>query len=188
MLRYKKCTDPEILSRLYEILAKEKITKFDDSGMKTILFTCNGDMRQAINTMESCWHGFGEISEEKVLKIVDEPHPLIVKRMVDYCAKGQLSSALTTLNELWKKGYAAEDIIGQIQRILRVHDNLEEDLQLGFMNSCSLTHLRISSGCNSSVLQLSGLLSTFVALVDSWLNKIVCAEKSISVTIVADGV
>lgn len=90
MLRYKRCSDEEILSRLYEILAKEKITKFDDSGMKCILFTCHGDMRQAINTMESCWHGFGQINEEKVLKIVDEPHPMTVKNMIDQCAKQNL--------------------------------------------------------------------------------------------------
>lgn len=77
-------------------------------------------------------------------------------------------NALILLKELWARGYAAEDIIGQIMRIIKMHNNLTEDVQLGFMNACALTHLRIVSGCNSSILQISGLLGTFVNIVETY--------------------
>ena len=160
-MRYKRCSDEDILSRMYEILAAQKITQFDDSGMKAILFTCGGDMRQAINTLESCYHGFQNITEENVMKIVDEPHPMIIKKMIDYCYYGQLNMAIKVLQSLYVKGYSVEDIISQVTRLLRISEEMDEDVQLGCLNACALTHYRIVSGCNSSILQLTGLLSTF---------------------------
>ena len=121
-------------------------------------------MRQAINTLESTYQGFGSITEENVLKVVDEPHPMIVKRIVDSCAQGNLQSALDQLCVLWSKGFATEDIINQVQRIVAVHTELSEDMQLAFMNATGLSHLRIATGCNQSMLQLSGLLATFVSI------------------------
>jgi len=164
MLRYERLSDAQILSRLYEIVGKEQIKKYDDSGMRTILFTCNGDMRQAINTLESTYQGFQNITEETVLKVVDEPHPMVVKRMIDAAASGKLIESLDQLKVLWSKGYATEDIIGQIQRIVRIHTGMTEDMQLAFMDATALTHLRIATGCNQSMLQLSGLMSTFVTI------------------------
>jgi len=160
-MRFKRCSDEDILSRMYEILSAERITKYDDSGMKSILFTCGGDMRQAINTLESCWHGFQNIIEENVMKIVDEPHPMVIKKMIDFCYLGELNQAIKVLKSLYDKGYAVEDIISQVTRLLRISEDMDEDVQLGCLNACALTHYRVVSGCNSSVLQLSGLLSTF---------------------------
>jgi len=160
MLRYSKLSDVEILSRLYEILAKEKVKSYDDSGMKAILFTCNGDMRNAVNTLETTYHGFQTITEEKVMKVVDEPHPMIIKRMIDACGKSDLTKALSELYVLWNKGFASEDIIGQIGRVIRMNQDLSEDKQLKFMDQVALTHYRIASGSNQSILQLSGLIST----------------------------
>lgn len=160
MLRYSKLSDVEILSRLYEILAKEKVKSYDDSGMKAILFTCNGDMRNAVNTLETTYHGFQTITEEKVMKVVDEPHPMIIKRMIDACGKNDLTKALSELYVLWNKGFACEDIIGQIGRVIRMNQDLGEDKQLKFMDQVALTHYRIASGSNQSILQLSGLIST----------------------------
>merc|ERR1712066_1142525 len=161
MLRYERLSDVEILARMYEIVGKEGIKQTEDNGMRTVLFTCNGDMRQAINTLESTYQGFQSITEENVLKVVDEPHPMIVKRMIDSCAEGKLFQASDDLQLLWSKGFASEDIIGQVARVVRIHEGLSEEVQLGFMNATAMTHMRIATGCNQSVLQLSALLATF---------------------------
>lgn len=128
-------------------------------------------MRQAINTLESTYQGFGAINEENVLKVVDEPHPMIIKRIIDACAVGNLQSALDQLHVLWGKGFATEDIINQVQKIVAVHGDLSEDMQLAFMNATGQSHLRIAMGCNQSMLQLSGLLATFVSIQQNLVNK-----------------
>ncbi len=37
--------------------------------------------------------GFGFISQENVFKVCDQPHPLLVARIMESCAKGDLDAA-----------------------------------------------------------------------------------------------
>lgn len=45
MLRYTKLTDAQVLSRLMNVIEKEKVPYTDD-GLEAIIFTAQGDMRQ----------------------------------------------------------------------------------------------------------------------------------------------
>lgn len=45
VLRYSKLTDGQILSRLQEVVEKERLTVSDD-GLEAVIFTAQGDMRQ----------------------------------------------------------------------------------------------------------------------------------------------
>ena len=63
--------------------------------MEAIVFTAQGDMRQALNNLQSTYNGFNHINGENVFKVCDEPHPLIVKEMLDDCIKGDVSKACT---------------------------------------------------------------------------------------------
>lgn len=63
--------------------------------MEAIVFTAQGDMRQALNNLQSTYNGFNHVNAENVFKVCDEPHPLIVKEMLDDCIKGDVSKACT---------------------------------------------------------------------------------------------
>lgn len=63
--------------------------------MEAIVFTAQGDMRQALNNLQSTYNGFNHVNGENVFKVCDEPHPLIVKDMLDDCIKGDVSKACT---------------------------------------------------------------------------------------------
>lgn len=45
VLRYAKLTDGQILSRLQEVIEKERLSVSDD-GLEAVIFTSQGDMRQ----------------------------------------------------------------------------------------------------------------------------------------------
>ena len=45
--------------------------------------------------------------------------------MLDACIKGYIDEAYKTLNYLWGLGYAAEDIIGIIFRVCKIHPMAE---------------------------------------------------------------
>lgn len=64
-----------------------------DDGMEAIVFTAQGDMRQALNNLQSTYNGFNHVNAENVFKVCDEPHPLIVKEMLDDCIKGDVSKS-----------------------------------------------------------------------------------------------
>lgn len=50
-------------------------------------------MRQALNNLQSTVNGFNHVNSENVFKVCDEPHPLLVKSMLDTCVQGDISKA-----------------------------------------------------------------------------------------------
>lgn len=61
--------------------------------MEAIVFTAQGDMRQALNNLQSTVNGFTHVNGENVFKVCDEPHPLLVKNMLEMCKAGDINEA-----------------------------------------------------------------------------------------------
>ena len=112
-------------------------------------------MRQALNNLQSTYEGFGFVKSENVFKVCDEPHPLLIKDMLSHCVKADIDEAYKVLSHLWKLGYSPEDIISNIFRVCKTHQNIVEYLKLEFIKEIGQTHLLLVQGTNS-LLQLSG--------------------------------
>jgi len=93
ILRYGKLKDQEVLKRLVEIAAAEKV-KYAEDGLAALIFTSEGDMRQAINNLQSTVSGFGFVSADSVFKVCDQPHPVVIQKLLSSCEKADLSDAL----------------------------------------------------------------------------------------------
>jgi replication factor C subunit 2/4 len=158
ILRYIKLNDKQILKRLLEISELENLSYTDD-GLEAIIFTAQGDMRQAINNLQSTHNGFGHINSENVFKVCDEPHPILIKQMLNSCIEQNLDEAMKTLKHLWKLGYSADDIINVIFRVCKTAD-MAEYIKLEYIRLIGLAHTRIAQGLNS-LLQLNALLAKF---------------------------
>ena len=156
MLRYGKLTDAQILAKILEVCQKENVSYTDD-GLEAIVFTAQGDMRQALNNLQSTNNGFGHVNSENVFKVCDEPHPLLVKEMLEHCTQGDISKAYMVMQHLWRMGYAAEDLISNIFRVCK-NLPIDETLKLDFVKEIGITHLGIVDGINS-LLQLNSLLA-----------------------------
>lgn len=156
VLRYSKLTDGQILVRLQEVVEKERLSVSDD-GLEAIIFTAQGDMRQALNNLQSTHSGFGYINSENVFKVCDEPHPLMVKSMLGHCVDGNIDEAYKVVEQLWALGYSPEDIIGNIFRVCKTYQ-MAEYLKLEFIKEIGYTHMRIAEGVNS-LLQMASLLA-----------------------------
>ncbi|XP_074500919.1 replication factor C subunit 2 [Sebastes fasciatus] len=155
VLRYSKLTDEQILARLQEVVEKEQLSVSDD-GLEAVIFTAQGDMRQALNNLQSTNAGFGCINSENVFKVCDEPHPLLVKGMLGHCVDGDIDKAYKVMEQLWALGYSPEDIIGNMFRVCKAYQ-MAEYLKLEFIKEIGYTHMRVSEGVNS-LLQMAGLL------------------------------
>jgi len=66
---------------------------FSADGLEAVVFTAQGDMRQALNNLQSTWNGFRHVDSTNVFKVCDEPHPLLVKEMLLECADQNISKA-----------------------------------------------------------------------------------------------
>ena len=156
MLRYSKLSDAQVLAKVLEVCKKEDVDHSDD-GLEAIVFTAQGDMRQALNNLQSTHEGFGFVKSENVFKVCDEPHPILVKDMLDHCVKMDIEQSYKIMSHLWKLGYSSEDIVTSIFRVCKTH-NLPEYLKLEFIKEIGLTHLALVQG-TQSLLQLAGLVA-----------------------------
>ena len=164
ILRYSKLNDKQLLHRLLEICDKEKLSYTDD-GLEAIIFTSQGDLRQAINNLQSTHNGFTHVNSENVFKVCDEPHPLLIKQIIDNCVEKKLEEALKILSHLWKLGYSADDIITVIFRVCKTAQ-MPEYLKLEFIKMIGITHVKISQGLNS-LLHLNALVAKLTKLASS---------------------
>jgi len=141
ILRYAKLRDTEILKRLLEICEMEKVdfqhhyvwiymlnlmsvdqVEYNDDGLTALIFTSEGDMRQAINNLQSTFSGFGFVSGDNVFKVCDQPHPIIVQAIIRACVKSNIEGAMEKLSELWGQGYSAVDIVVTLFRVVKTLD------------------------------------------------------------------
>jgi replication factor C subunit 2/4 len=66
----------------FQVCEAEKIGYAPD-GLEALIFTSEGDMRNAINNLQSTASGFGYISQANVFKVCDQPHPFVVKSVLE---------------------------------------------------------------------------------------------------------
>ena len=104
------------------IMAKLNQVEYNDDGLTALIFTSEGDMRQAINNLQSTHSGFGFVSSDNVFKVCDQPHPIIVQIIIRACLKGDINTAMERLTELWEQGYSAVDIVVTIFRVVKTFD------------------------------------------------------------------
>ncbi|KAK6183736.1 hypothetical protein SNE40_002463 [Patella caerulea] len=156
VLRYSKLSDAQLLSRLLEICNHESVS-FTDDGLEAIVFTAQGDMRQALNNLQSTYQGFGHVNSENVFKVCDEPHPTLIKTMLQHCIDVNIEESYKVMAHLWKLGYSPHDIITIIFRVCK-NQEMPEFLKLEFIKEIGYTHMRIAEGVDS-LLQMAALLA-----------------------------
>lgn len=156
VLRYSKLSDAQVLARLLDVVKAEKVD-YSNDGLEALLFTAQGDMRQALNNLQATHSGLGVVNSENVFKVCDEPHPLMISKMFDHCLSGSVDQACGIVRQLYHYGYAAEDIIQNIFRVSKTHPS-PEFVKLEWIKQIGLSHMRIIEGC-TSLLQLTSLVA-----------------------------
>ncbi|KAL9097767.1 MAG: hypothetical protein Q9165_000093 [Trypethelium subeluteriae] len=168
--------DEADIKRLMQICEAEKVEHSED-GIAALVFSAEGDMRQAINNLQSTWAGFGFVNGDNVFKVVDQPHPIKVQAMIKACQECKIDEALDSLKELWDLGYSSHDIISTMFRVTKTIPSLSEHSKLEFIRvylawfmssgprssnkeyqEIGFTHMRILDGVQT-FLQLSGCIA-----------------------------
>lgn len=66
---------------------------YTEEGVSAVVYTAQGDLRSALNNLQSTAQGFGHISPDHVFKVCDEPHPVMVKTMLESCLRQDIHEA-----------------------------------------------------------------------------------------------
>mmetsp|Transcript_29198 Transcript_29198/g.87304 ORF Transcript_29198/g.87304 Transcript_29198/m.87304 type:complete len:324 (-) Transcript_29198:24-995(-) len=164
ILRFTRLTDAHLLQRLQTVCAAEGVTA-TDGGLEALIFTAEGDMRNALNNLQSTHSGFNVVDETTVFKVCDQPHPHVARSILEACLSADLEAALAALRKLFDSGYAAVDIIGTLFKVVKYH-KMAEPKQLEFIKEIGFTHTRIVDG-SATLVQLTGLVARLVQLADA---------------------
>ena len=157
ILRFSKLSDSEVLSRL-NYVAQVEAVPCTDSGLEALVFTAEGDMRNALNNMQSAFIGFGTVTRESVLRVCDTPQPHDLAVAIGACVQGDWSKGYDVLEGLYTKGYSVGDIVGALLRVLKGFE-MREDVKIEFTKEVAITHLRVVSDGVQSVTQIGGLVA-----------------------------
>ncbi|PKY45795.1 P-loop containing nucleoside triphosphate hydrolase protein [Rhizophagus irregularis] len=170
-LSFTNLSQEEVALRLLYIIKQENI-KYTPEGLQAIIFTADGDMRQAINNLQSTYSGFGMIDEENVYKVCDVPDPKYIMEMLKRCIRYEVKNVFNAVVKLYGDGYSALDIVQTMMKLMKSasENEIEEDYYNDFLMEIAKTELVIKSGTDSE-LQVIGLVSSLCDIAKSILKR-----------------
>ena len=151
---------PNDMKYSLQIIAENENLTLVDEGIDAIIDFSEGDMRKAINILQSSSVLKGVIDLEIVLDVVGMAKPIEVREMVASALKGDFLKSRTILYDLMmKRGISGVDIIRQIHSEIFNLD-LPDPLIMDLTNAIAEYDFRIIEGANEDI-QLSALLAQF---------------------------
>jgi replication factor C small subunit len=145
---------------LKDIAAKEKV-KLTTEGLDAIFEVCGGDLRRAINTLQSAASLGKPVDAKVVYSVTGKASPADVQKMLKVAMDGDFMEARKQLRDMIQKyGVAGSDIIHQIHtEIFRAE--MPEKWRVKLADIVGEVDFRLVEGADEEV-QLSALLAKLV--------------------------
>ena len=145
---------------LKEIATKEKV-KLAPEGLEAIFEVCGGDLRKAINTLQSAASLGKPVDSKVVYSVTGKANPADVQKMLKVAMDGDFVEARKQLREMIQKyGLAGSDIIRQIHTEI-FRGDVPEKWKIKLADIVGEVDYRLVEGADEEV-QLSALLAKLV--------------------------
>jgi len=144
-------------------ISKEEDVAISDEALKAISYVAGGDLRRAINTLQSAASLKTEIEQETIYQIAATANPQVIKELLCASIEGKLTRALSLLDSLIiEQGLSGTEIVAQIHKAL-LDLNIDDQLKVQLINGTGEIDFRLSEGANERI-QLEALVAEFVLL------------------------
>jgi replication factor C small subunit len=144
-------------------VAKKEQLEISDEALDAITYVAAGDLRRAINTLQSAASIKTEIDQETIYQITAIPDPQAIKDLLYASIGGKLKLALSSLDALLlEKGFSGSEIVIQINKAL-LDLNISDQSKMELINSVGEIDFRLSEGADERI-QLEALIAEFVLL------------------------
>jgi replication factor C small subunit len=159
IFRFRLLKEPAVKERLLYISKKEGLTLSDDA-MESLLSSAGGDLRRAINMLQSSASIRKNIDAKTLSSATSVILPGQVRRLIELALKGEFLESRTLLRELTMEyGVSGSDLISQIHRELFNLD-LPDEQKIRLVDVIGEYEFRIVEGSNETI-QLEALLAQF---------------------------
>lgn len=162
LFRFRPLKDEDMRLRLSEIAKKEGL-KITQDGMEALLYTSDGDLRKAINLLQSVASTAVTLDKTNVYKTMARATPEEVREILNLALGGDFLGARTKLRELMiTYGMSGEDLVEQFHReVFKL--TIPEAAKAKLADTIGEYDFRLVEGSNE-VIQLEALLAQFAYL------------------------
>ncbi|XP_048196663.1 replication factor C subunit 5 [Perognathus longimembris pacificus] len=157
--RFGPLTPELMVPRLEHVVQEEKVDISED-GMKALVTLSTGDMRRALNILQSTNMAFGKVTEETVYTCTGHPLKSDIANILDWMLNLDFTTAYRNIMELKTlKGLALHDILTEIHLFVHRVD-FPSSVRIHLLTKMADIEYRLSVGTNEKI-QLSSLIAAF---------------------------
>ncbi|KAI5667703.1 hypothetical protein M9H77_17556 [Catharanthus roseus] len=148
-----------VTERLNHVIKAEGLD-VTDSGLNALVRLSNGDMRKALNILQSTHMASQQVTEEAVYLCTGNPLPKDIEQISHWLLNEPFTISYRRISDIkTRKGLALVDIIREVTMfVFRIM--MPPDVRVQLINEISDIEYRLSFGCNEK-LQLGSLISAF---------------------------
>lgn len=157
VFRFKRLKKEDVKKRLEEIAGKESI-EYTSGGLDSILYVAEGDMRHAVNLLQST-AALGKVDEENVYALAARAKPEDIKAILKMALDGKFLDARNLLDKLMMShGLSGEDILLQMNREVMNLDGVDDRTKVKIIDLVGEANFTLVEGANERI-QLEALLA-----------------------------
>ena len=156
--RFKSLSYDAVASRIEYIADKENL-KLSEEAIKAINYVSLGDMRRAVNALQSAAVLSSEIKPEMIYEITATARPEEIEELIKEALDNKFFEALDMLEELVDKGISGDEILAQMHRVV-INMDIPAKKKVELMDRIGEADYRITEGANERI-QLDALIASF---------------------------
>ncbi|KAK6938386.1 Replication factor C, C-terminal [Dillenia turbinata] len=148
-----------VTERLRHVIEVEGLD-VSESGLAALVRLSNGDMRKALNILQSTHMATKQITEEAVYLCTGNPLPKDIEQISYWLLNEPFAAGFRRISEIkTRKGLALIDIVREVTMFV-FKIKMPADVRVQLINDLADIEYRLSFGCNDK-LQLGSLISSF---------------------------
>ena len=162
VIKFSKINKNDMKDRLMQICQYEKVEWLDD-GLDKILENAEGDMRKAINNLQSTAITYGTINIENVNKLFDKPNNKDIEKLLNESIQKNFDNAHNILKIFLEDGYQSLDIIQMLFLNLKDRTDIKTDIKLLILIKLGDIQMNLING-GDSYLQILSFISYIITV------------------------
>lgn len=157
--RFGPLKSTQMVPRLRFVIEQESVTVTED-GMKALVTLANGDMRRALNILQSTSMAYDEVNEDNVYTCVGHPLRRDIENIVNWLLNETFVSAYNNMLQIkTAKGLALQDILTEVHTYIHRVD-LPVNVRIHLLVKLADLEYNLASGASERI-QLSALVASF---------------------------
>ncbi|KAG7016477.1 Replication factor C subunit 3 [Cucurbita argyrosperma subsp. argyrosperma] len=157
--RFAPLDNVHVTERLRYVIEAERLD-VTEGGLAALVRLCTGDMRKALNILQSTHMASQHITEEAVYLCTGNPLPKDIEQISFWLLNEPFSDSFKRIYEIkTRKGLALVDIVREVTLFV-FKIKMPSDVRVQLVNDLADIEYRMSFGCNDK-LQLGSLISSF---------------------------